>query len=536
MKKLPIGRQDFEAIIQENLLYIDKTRQIYELIQSGNLYFLSRPRRFGKSLLLSIFKHLFSGEKELFKDLYIGRETDYAFESYPVLQFNFADFGLKTTQLETELSAKIEYYAKEYQVEVTTTSISTKLKTLIENIAKKGKPVVLLIDEYDKPIVDFLTDFEKAKVNQEVLRRFFGPLKGLEASGHLRFLFITGVSKFSKVSLFSDLNNLTDLSIHDLSNDLLGITQIELEDNFSEYIQMIAEKFKLTEQNLLEAVKVWYNGYSFGGTATLYNPFSLLSFFLGKRFSNYWFATGTPTFLVETIRDRGIDPQEFEAPEVDEAFLTKFSLKDLNMTGLLFQTGYLTIKKADLGVYESRYVLGYPNLEVRKSMMRHLVESFTFQSSSLVAESLIKMQRGLKQGDLALFFDQLSIILSNLKYNWQPPKQYKTEIELFKMWEGYFHAILYLIMAHMEMFVKAEVAHHKGRLDLLAETNNFVYLMEFKLDGTAEKALIQIKERQYAAPYKNTPKTVFLIGINFSNEERNIENWKAEQWNTGNDT
>ena len=533
MKKLPLGKQNFEDIIERDLLYVDKTQQIYQLIQNGDLYFLSRPRRFGKSLLVSIFKHLFSGKKELFKSLYISKETDYAFESYPVLQFNFANYGLKVQNLEAVLSSALQRYARQHEVDLDTVSLSVQFQTLVENIAKKGKPVVLLIDEYDKPIVDFLTDHEQAKTNQEVLRRFFGPLKGLEASGHLRFLFITGVSKFSKVSLFSDLNNLTDLSIHDLSNDLLGITQVELESNFSEYIQMVAEKFKLTEQALLKAVKVWYNGYSYDGTTTLYNPFSLLSFFLGKRFSNYWFATGTPTFLVDTIRDRGIDPQEFEAPEVDEAFLTKFSLKDLNMTGLLFQTGYLTIKKADLGVYESRYVLGYPNLEVRKSMMRHLVESFTYQSSSLVAESLIKMQRGLKQGDLALFFDQLSIILSNLKYNWQPPKQYKTEVALFKMWEGYFHAILYLIMAHMEMFVKAEVAHHKGRLDLLAETNNFVYLMEFKLDGTAEKALDQIKEKQYAAPYKNTPKTVFLVGINFSNEERNVENWKAEEWNAG---
>ena len=530
MKELPIGKQNFEDIAKRDLLYVDKTPQIYNLIKSGDLYFLSRPRRFGKSLLISIFKHLFSGNKALFKDLYIEKETDYAFEQFPVLQFNFANFGLKTANLEEELSNVIEEYAKEYEVNIVKTSIATQLKTLITNIAKKGQPVVLLIDEYDKPIVDFLTEYEKAKANQEMLRRFFGPLKGLEAEGYLRFLFITGVSKFSKVSLFSDLNNLTDLSIHSMSNDLLGITQEELEINFGEHIQAVAAKFNLTKEALLEEVKNWYNGYSYDGKTFLYNPFSLIHFFQNKRFENYWFATGTPTFLVNTIRDRGIDPQEYEKVKVDGAFLSKFSLKDLHMTGLLFQTGYLTIKSVEYRKLIARYYLGYPNMEVRHSMMYHLAEAYTYSSSSVATTSLLKMQDGLEEGDIELFINNLKVILSDLKYNWQPPKQYKTEAELFKMWEGYFHAILYLITSYMEMFVQAEIAHHKGRLDLKAETEDFIYLMEFKMDGAAENAIAQIKDREYAAAYKNSEKRIFLVGINFSNEERNVESWIAEEW------
>ncbi|MCP3929583.1 MAG: AAA family ATPase [Bacteroidetes bacterium] len=530
MKHLPVGRQNFEGIIRENLLYVDKTRQVHKLIKSGSLYFFSRPRRFGKSLLISTFRHLFSGKKELFKDLYISRQTDYAFEKYPVLQFNLASFGHKVENLEDELSNVIEQYALENKVDIVTTSISTKLKTLIQNISKKGAPVVLLIDEYDKPIIDFITEIKKAQRNQKILRDFFSPLKELDAQGHLRFLFITGVSKFSKVSLFSDLNNLTDLTIHSLSHDLLGITQKELVANFKEYIEVITQKFKMPEEDILKVIKNWYNGYSFDGEIRLYNPFSLLHFFLNKHFGNYWFATGTPTFLVNTIRDRGINPREFENKEVDEAFLMRFSLEDLNMTGLLFQTGYLTIRRIESDIYETRYFLDYPNLEVRKSMMRHLVEAFTFTPSSTASETLLKMQRGLRTGDLEMFVQQLTIILSNIKYNWQPPKQYKTEAELFRMWEGYFHAILYLITSHMEMYVQAEMAHQKGRLDLIAETKDFLYLMEFKLDEPVENAIAQIKTRQYALPYLNSPKTVFLVGINFSKEERNVESWEAEEW------
>jgi hypothetical protein len=256
MKKLPVGRQNFEGIINENLLYVDKTRRVCDLIMNGNLYVLSRPRRFGESLLISTFKHLFLGNKHLFKDLYIGKETDYDFPKHPVLQFNFAGYGLKTKNLEAVLSEEINNYAEAFDVQISETTLSLQFKTLIEAISKKEGSVVLLIDEYDKPIVDFLRDFENAKVNQGILKKFFGALKGLEAQGHLRFLFITGVSKFSKVSLFSDLNNLTDLSIgHPFSNDLLGITHDELLDNFDEYILETSKIFNFSKEALLVAVK-----------------------------------------------------------------------------------------------------------------------------------------------------------------------------------------------------------------------------------------------------------------------------------------
>lgn len=382
MKNLPVGKQNFEEIITNDLLYIDKTDRIYKIIKSGNLYFFSRPRRFGKSLLISLFAHLFQGKKELFKDLYIGKSTNYDFQAYPVLQFNFADFGHRVENLEEELSNRIQFYAKEYDVEISNISLSTQFVTLIQGIAQKNKPVVLLIDEYDKPIIDFFTEPEKAKINKNILRDFFSPLKGLDTQGLLHFLFIAGISKFSKVSLFSDLNNLTDLSISIHATDLVGITQTELENNFQPYIESVANKFELPQTEVMATIKEWYNGYSFDGNSQLYNPFSLLSFFYHQEFENFWFETGTPTFLVESIRDKGINPKDFERIRVDNLFFTKFSLEDLDIVGLLFQTGYLTIKKLERQKFRKTYILSYPNEEVRYSMTYHLLSALTYSNNS----------------------------------------------------------------------------------------------------------------------------------------------------------
>ncbi|MGB0861611.1 MAG: AAA family ATPase [Saprospiraceae bacterium] len=539
MKKLPLGRQNFEDIIKEGLLYVDKTDRVYNIIENGNLYFLSRPRRFGKSLLISTFRHLFEGKKELFKDLYIGKSTDYAFEKYPVLQFNFADFGHKVENLEIELINKIQLYAKEFDVEIDEASLSTQFKALVQGISEKGKPVVLLIDEYDKPIIDFLTEYDKAKANQNVLRNFFSPLKGLDSNGHLRFLFITGVSKFSRVSLFSDLNNLTDLSKSPHANDLLGITQMELEDSFKERIDFGAKHFDLPKIEFLKAVKDWYNGYSYDGVVTLYNPYSLLTFFTNYEFDNYWFTTGTPSFLVETIKNEYVNPQELESIKVDNYFFNSFSLEHLNIIGLLYQTGYLTIKSVNRGIYHTKYILGYPNIEVRHSMIYNLAQAYTYKTKSIISSAMVNMLSGLKAGKVEIFIKQLKIILSDISYHLHPPRsrtgqknsnKEKSEAELFKMWEGYFQTIIYLVTSYMDMIVQSEVTKHKGRLDLIAQTDQNIYLMEFKLDGTSTDAIAQIKSRKYAAAYENSPKKVFLVGVNFSKEERNVESFESVIW------
>lgn len=534
MKQLPIGKQNFKGIIEDDLLYVDKTRQVYDLINSGSLYFLSRPRRFGKSLLVSTFQRIFEGDKALFKNLYIGKETDYDWKSYPILQFSFNNFGYETKDLRGQLSRQLQKYAEDFGVNFEQNTLTEQFKVLIEDISAQDKPVVILIDEYDKPIVDFITDVKQAKVNQGVLKDFFSPLKDLERMGHIRFLFITGVSKFSKVSLFSDLNNLVDLSISPTAHDLTGITQTELLEYFPEYIKQAAQENNLSEEALLVGVKDWYNGYSFEGNTRLYNPFSLLNFFRNKEFGNFWFATGTPTFLVKTIRSRRIDPKELESITVPSTFFDKFSIEDLDMAGLLFQTGYLTIKKKITRNLRKIYTLGYPNQEVRHSFIYNLLEAFTYQSTSVVGQVLIRMEEALMDGNLDIFINQLKILLSDLSYFHQPPtKKNPTitdDVQNFAMWEGYFHTIIYLVMGFIGLEVKSEISKHQGRLDLIAESENYLYLMEFKLDDSAENAIQQIKDREYAAAYLNTPKTLILVGIGFSKEERSVKDWKSEIW------
>ncbi|MEM0992798.1 MAG: AAA family ATPase [Bacteroidota bacterium] len=529
MRKLPTGRQNFREIRKEDLIYVDKTKQMYNIISGGKLYFLSRPRRFGKSLLLSKFQHLFEGEKELFKGLYIHQQTDYEFEQYPVLHFNFSSFGHAVENLEEILSSEVEDYAVKFDVPIAKVSLGKQFRTLIESISAKRKPVVLLIDEYDKPITDFLTELAKAKKNQSILRDFFSPLKDLDLNGHLRFLFITGVSKFSKVSLFSDLNNLTDLSLHRWSNDLLGITQQELLSYFSEHIDDAAKTLQQEREELLEGIKTWYNGYAYDPDIKLYNPFSLLSFFQAHHFNNFWFATGTPTFLVKTIRNQAVHPKELEAIAVPETFFDKYSLDKIDIVGLLFQTGYLTIKSKQTRHNRSKYVLGYPNEEVRISMIYNLTEAFTYKTSSTIGNALVKMEEGLEDGDISIFVDQLRVLFSDISYHLLPKKKHNKLTE-FEVWEGYFHTIIYLVTSFMGYHVQSEITKHKGRLDLLVETEARLYLMEFKLNEPIENAIEQIKNRAYAAAYKNSAKTVYLVGISFSKAERNLEDWEVEVW------
>ncbi|MEM8527182.1 MAG: AAA family ATPase [Bacteroidota bacterium] len=535
MKKLPVGLQGFKRIIEDDLLYIDKTARIYELISSGKLYFLSRPRRFGKSLTISILLELFQGNRDLFKGLHIAEKEDYDWKPYPVLYFSFNNFGHQPTKLEELLDEAIRKYAHEFGVEIAAVELSGRFNNLVENIAKKEKkPVVLLVDEYDKPIVDFINDLEQAKKNQKVLRDFFSPLKGLELHGHLHFLFITGVSKFSKVSLFSDLNNLTDLSNSKLAHDLTGITHEELLANFSEHITHAAQEMEVTEEELLGAIKMWYNGYSFDGRTRLYNPFSLLSFFLANEFANYWFRTGTPTFLVELIRNRQVDPKTLESYKVPDTFFDKFSLEHLETEGLLYQTGYLTIKKAKRSLEGNEFYLGYPNKEVRHAFIYNLLEAFTYQSPAIVGQALLFIKDALKEGDVEKFITQLNVLLSDLSH-FHAPKGKTTptetdETKIFAMWEGYFHTIIYLITSFIGLSVRSEVSKHKGRLDLIAETDNYLYLMEFKLDEPAENAIQQIKERDYANSFQNTPKNLVLVGIGFSRNERTVKTWESEIW------
>ena len=534
MKKLPIGLQNLAEIIQDGYLYVDKTQQIFNIISKGKLFFLSRPRRFGKSLLIATLKEIFEGNQALFKGLYIKEKTDYNWPSFPVLTFNFAKIETAPALFEDSLKRQLRLHGQSFDIHLTAKNLKELLEELVTEIAKKQGPVVFLVDEYDKPIIDYLTQKDKANKNRAILKSFFSPLKDLEAKGHLRFLFITGVSKFSKVSLFSDLNNLTDLTIDPMSTDLVGITDIELKAYFKEFIQRSAKVLEMSEEEVLKGVKLWYDGYSFDGKTFLYNPFSILNFFRKSDFGNFWFATGTPTFLVETLRNHQIAPKELETIEVPPSFFDKFSIENLDIYSLLFQTGYLTIKSIRRKGWQNLSKLGYPNEEVRQAFTQNLLEAFTYKVSSTVGNALIKMEAALESGILTQFIDQLKILLADISYHLHPkgkkdptPKQVA---KAFAAWEGYFQTIIYLICTFLNLHVQTEITKHQGRLDLLVETADFLYLMEFKLDEPAEDAIAQIKSRKYAQSYKNSPKKLILVGIGFSKEERNVESWEMEEW------
>lgn len=535
MKALPIGKQNFKEIIRWNYLYVDKTRQIYNLIQRPNLFFMSRPRRFGKSLLISILQHIFEGEKELFKGLYIYEKTNWDWKTYPVLYFNFAKFGYKIHNLEERLNKELFVYSQKYKVELSSVGLAERFEELVTKIIEQHEQIVLLIDEYDKPIVDFIDNTIEAKRNQQILKKFFTPLKEIERQGLFRLLFITGVSKFSQVSIFSDLNNLTDLTRDPLSNDLVGITITELVDYFGDYLEATAKKMKIAPPELVEKIKYWYDGYSWDGETFLFNPFSLLTFFHKKQFGNYWFATGTPTFLVKKLRQSRLPIQKLEERKVPEIFFDKFDLEQMDMYSLLFQTGYLTIKKVlPTSGDNVDYLLAYPNQEVRLSFIHNLLEAYTFKTVSIIGTALIHIKDALESNELDIFIEQLQIIFADITYYLFPKKPKnptkQNTATYFKAWEGYFETIIFLTLSYVGMQVQCEVSKNKGRLDAKVETAHFLYIMEFKLNETATNALAQIKDRDYALAYKNSHKTIVLVGINFDSVERNVKDWEAEIW------
>ena len=483
MKKLPVGIQRFRKIIEQDYLYVDKTKVLYNIVNTGELYFLSRPRRFGKSLLVSTFEELFSGDKALFEGLDITK-TDWEWPTHPVLSFNFAKLGNKVGNLEELLKEQLEEKAQTHGITLKKQALAQQVDELVSCLSKKDKPVVFLIDEYDKPIIDFITDIPKADKNREVLRNFFSPLKDLEAQGHLRFLFITGISKFSKVSLFSDLNNLTDLMLARKAVSLTGITQEELERDFAPHIQHSAELLSMSESELLANMKLWYNGYSYDGKTFLYNPYSLLNFFDTGRFGNFWFASGTPTFLVNVIRNDNMGVHEIEEKEIEEIVFDKFSIEEPDIYNLLFQTGYLTIKNRRREGVLFLYQLGFPNEEVRQSFAKNLLEGYAHKTSSTISDALWKIKAALAQGNVETFIRQLKILLADIPYHLWPRQSAQEEMDeekLFTAWEGYFHTIIYLITIFLDLSAHCEVAKHKGRIDLLVETGKYLYLMEFKI-------------------------------------------------------
>jgi len=509
MQKYPIGIQNFQELITGGYLYVDKTALIYRLVSRGKYYFLSRPRRFGKSLLVSTLQALYEGRKELFEGLYIGDKWDFS-QTNPTLVIYFNQMSLRDVGLEQSLITTLRNEARRHELVLESEGVGFMFQELIEKLhVKTGRKVVVLVDEYDKPIVDYLEELPIAHLNRQLLKSFYGILK--PSDEHLEFVLLTGVSKFAKVSVFSDLNNLRDLTLNPQFSDLVGINQEELVLNFKAEISDLARERGITEEVFLGQIKHWYNGYSWGGKVSVYNPFSLLNFFADNgSFQNYWFSTGTPTWLIGLLRSQGI--YQIEGQEVSAISLDTFDIERLEVYPILFQTGYLTIRSAEDGIY----VLDYPNQEVKQSFLQYLLQGYRQGSLGEGLPLVVHLRNALQNNDLAKAMEVMNTVFSSLPYDlWQNEN------------ERFYHALIHLTFTLLGVYVQSEVHTSRGRCDVLVQTQRYVYAFEFKLDKTSSEALAQVKTKGYLTPYKPLGKELVAVGVNFSTAMKSVESWEV---------
>ena len=514
-KRLPIGIQTFSDLIEGNYLYVDKTRLAAKMAEgSKGYYFLSRPRRFGKTLFLDTLKSLFEGRKGLFKGLYIYDKWDWEVV-YPVIHFNFADGILKTQQ---DFTDKLEELMKENSrrlgVECDYSPTDRRcFKDLIVRVHEKyGQKVVILIDEYDKPMLDNVTDSEIARLMRDNLRNLYSVIKGADA--HLRFVFLTGVSKFSKVSIFSGLNTLKDISLDANYASVCGYTQHDLETEFADHLQGVD----------MDRLRKWYNGYNFLGD-NVYNPFDILLFISeNHRFKNYWFSTGTPTFLIDLIKTQKYYLPELEIQEVAESVMDSFDIDQLNIVAILFQSGYLTIQSVLEKHGKIRYRLTYPNLEVRMAMSEHLIEYLT-RDFTHITRNEDTLLDALHDEDLLLLEQGVKNLFASISYD-----NYTNNS--IQNYEGYYASVIYAYFSALGCdALIAEDHTNRGRIDLTLRVEEKIYIFEFKVvdeDTLSNTALQQIKEKQYAEKYQGQG-TIYLVGIEFSKKERNVIGFEWER-------
>jgi hypothetical protein len=509
LQRLSTGQQDFVTLRTTDRLYVDKTMFAHQLITNGNsFYFLSRPRRFGKSLFINTLKEIFLGNKQYFKGLFIEDKIEW--KTYPVLHFDFSLIRFKEEGLVKAITFRLGQIAHSYQITLERESIGGKFEELILKLKEKtGENVVILIDEYDKPITEYLEFGQAANEQRDILRSFYGIIKG--SSAHIRFFFLTGISRFIKVSIFSELNNLTDLSFHKAYHNICGYTKDELESYFHAHLQKAAVENNLSFEELLEQVKLWYNGYSWDGIQKVYNPFSILQFLDSQQFGNYWFESGTPKFLIQLLKPEF--RYELKNTSVSMGTFNAYDITNLNIETLLFQTGYLTIKsKDDLG----RFILDYPNKEVDESMQQYLLINY---SESAVSPAIaLNMVDAIRENNIDKLIDTVNTLFASIP------------AEIFiKNKESYFHSILHISFRLCGFHINSEVRQSKGRVDALLKYKSRVYLFEFKLDGSAESAIAQIKEKAYANAYLNQGLEIYLLGINFSSIDKEVAEWKVEK-------
>ncbi len=517
MKKLPLDISTFSRMIKEGYLYVDKTQQIYDLFKGGQRYFfLSRPRRFGKSLLISTLKELFLGKKELFKDLWLGQQKDFDWQEHPVIHLDFSNADTETsTEFKISLCHMLDDIGEQYNIDTSKRiGLKAKLHFLVRKLAEKNL-VVILVDEYDKPILDHLQDPKRAEAQRKVLKNFYDGFKGLDA--YLKALFITGVSKFARTSIFSGLNNLNELSNEPKGAQLLGYTESEIISYFSDYLKEGAKEQGVSFEQLLGKIQYWYNGYQFSRIPTkVYNPYSIAHFCERKQFDNYWFETGTPSFLVGLLKQNPYELKDIESKAFKSTTLGTFDTDKIPLVTLFYQTGYLTIK--DYDAQFGAYKLGYPNQEVKQSLS--ILEMGVITDSTLpeVENNIYRMRNELETSNISAFITSLRSLLASIPYN--------LHIER----EAYYHSLLKLLCTLISVTNDCELMTSTGRVDLAVTTEKFVYFFEFKFNKSAQEALEQILSNRYYQCSQTNNKKIILVGIsfNFKNKELSLD-WASSE-------
>jgi hypothetical protein len=509
-KYLPLSKSTISKLIEENCIYVDKTRYIQPLVEAGGAYFLSRPRRFGKSLMVSILKEIFQGNRELFKGYWIYDRIDW--KKYPVIHLDFMNIDFRTLGLEKAIDNELSLISQEYGIPCSGDSISEKFRALIGKLAHDS--IVVLVDEYDKPVNEYIDDIETAIKNRDILRNFYSVLKGQE--GKIKFLFMTGISRFTRLSIFSDLNHLIDITFKNDYSKLLGYTEEEIEEYFDDYIREWLQLHKgngSSKTQLMQKLKDYYNGYSWNGKDFVYNPYSINNFFNDMEFKDYWFASGTPTSLVKMARKKGIAVENWDYLEVREQFFDKFDIADININLMFFQTGYLTVKKR----LEHSYILSYPNREVEHALLNNLMEVYSGRSLEEAEKLIDDIKESLEKKQIDSFIRQMKAFIASIPYNLVESGA-----------ERFYHLVFYLVMKSLIVKVYPEKYTNLGRIDTVVETGSFIYVMEFKM-GSAAEAFKQILEKKYYERYLERSQTIILLGIGFSGKERNISGYKSSE-------
>ena len=521
-RNLSTGIQDFEKLREFQSVYVDKTDYVYKLVKTTVPFFLSRPRRFGKSLLLSTIAAYWEGKKELFKGLKIEElETDNkdAWKAHPVFYFDFSGKNYaKDNLLEEVLDTRLKRWEEQYGCTKDSTDLDVRFENLLITAHQKtGVRCVVLIDEYDKPLLDLIDEPEKQEHNKTLFKSFFSNLKNCDA--HIRFIFITGVTKFHKVSIFSDLNQLVDISINKEYSAICGITEKELQEYFSYEIEQLANEQGISVEMCIKRLKQTYDGYRFHQKGiNVYNPFSLLNAFFSKEFSSYWFETGTPTFLVKKLKAMDFDVRKFSGKMLyaSDSMLRDYSADNPDPIPLLYQTGYLTIVDYDPSGRE--YTLSFPNDEVKYGFLDCLMPEYVNNCGSGSGIDVFTLRRYIIHGEIESIKNVLTALFARITYT--------TKDDPF---EHYFQTVIYLVFTLLGQFAECEMHSFVGRIDCKVETDKFIYLFEFKRDKTADEALAQIEDKSYTLPFIADNRKVFKIGVSFDTEKRMLSDWKTAE-------